>query len=331
MKKFCPTRVTVTLDEPVVVAQAPPDLDRARAGWGRWQFPHISRLADGQLLVRFSIESDSRESRGKPAAHAYSSDNGRTWRLGEPQVGHEVEDGVLLPNGERLKQVKLKSLRAEDFDLPLSVCDYVSARGFPRSLYRVEDLPEDFVGWRFSRLPVGTSHWIEENATVHIPGELRAVTHEKARHTKPPGIGGIGQVREGLIPLPILLGRIRVAPDQSLWAVTWTTRLFDEKPQSAPVFLRSVDIGHTWNMLGEIRYQGDEQADPSAKKRNGFSETDYNFRPDGSVICLMRTSDGNGIGPLYLVRSVDYCRTWSEPKVFDTFGKWPQLLTLQGS
>ena len=133
MKKFCPTRVTVTLDEPVVVAQAPPDLDRARAGWGRWQFPHISRLADGQLLVRFSIESDSRESRGKPAAHAYSSDNGRTWRLGEPQVGHEVEDGVLLPNGD--------------------------------------GSPEGFCG-------------IEENATVHIPGELRAVTNEKADSSK---------------------------------------------------------------------------------------------------------------------------------------------------
>jgi hypothetical protein len=38
--------------------------------------------------------------------------------------------------------------------------------------------------------------------------------------------------------------------------------------------------------------------------------------------------DGNGHGPLYLTRSADSARTWSKPTVFDTFGKWPQLLTL---
>ena len=42
----------------------------------------------------------------------------------------------------------------------------------------------------------------------------------------------------------------------------------------------------------------------------------------------MRTMDGNGHGPLYLTRSTDNARTWTKPTVFDTFGKWPQLLTL---
>ena len=68
-----------------------------------------------------------------------------------------------------------------------------------------------------------------------------------------------------------------------------------------------------------------------AAKREWFTEPDYNFRPDGSVICVMRTSDGFGHGPLYLARSEDGARTWSRPVAFDRSfdgGKMPQLLTL---
>jgi hypothetical protein len=95
--------------------------------------------------------------------------------------------------------------------------------------------------------------------------------------------------------------------------------------------VQSLDYGYTWNFLGEIHYEGDPHADPMADKRDGFTEPDYNFRPEGSVICLMRTSDGNGHGPLYLARSVDGARTWSKPVAFDPAfdgGKMPQLLTL---
>ena len=42
----------------------------------------------------------------------------------------------------------------------------------------------------------------------------------------------------------------------------------------------------------------------------------------------LRTMDGHGHGPLYLTRSVDQGRSWSQPVVFDSFGKMPQLLTL---
>ncbi len=319
--------VNVTLGEPVVVAQAPPELDRAGGGWGRWQFPFLSRLPDGRLQVRFSIEPDSTESYGLPVAHAYSSDNGRTWCMGEPRVGSEVEEGVLLPNGDRLKSVQLPSRKAGDFNLPASVCNFVCSYGYPNSLYRVEDLPRELVTWRFSRLLAGTRRWIEEIAAVNMPGGLRDVIMEKARGAKP-GIGSIGQVREGSIPLPCLFGKMRVAPDHSLWAVTYEWRLFGETPRCAPIFLRSTDAGRNWDMVSDIAYQGDEQADPHAKVRDGFTEPDYNFRPDGSIICLMRTMDGHGHGPLYLTRSVDQSRTWSRPVVFDSFGKMPQLLTL---
>jgi hypothetical protein len=322
--------VSLAVGEPVVVAQASPELNRAGGGWGRWQFPYLRRLADGRLHVSFSVEPDAASSYGKPMGHAYSADEGLTWQVGPPQVVHEAEDGLLLPNGDRLQPVQRPARRAEEFDLPQSVCDYVCSFQLPRSLYRVQDLPPELNEWRFRRLPAGGSVWTEEVAIMRIPDQLACVIDESARGAKP-GVGGIKQVRKGELPTPFLWGKMRVAPDKSLWAVTYDWRMQAGRPMFAPLFLRSVDQGHTWDVLGEIPYAGDAKADRQANERTGFTEPDYTFRPDGSVICLMRTSDGNGHGPLYLTRSVDGARTWSKPVPFDlTFdgGKMPQLLTL---
>jgi len=262
--------------------------------------------------------------------HAYSSDEGRTWRVAPPQVGHEAEDGLLLPNGDRLQPMQRPARRAEAFDLPQSVCDYVCSFQLPRSLYRAEDLPPELSEWWFRRQPAGKSEWVEEVADMRIPNQLRCVIQEDARGATP-GIGSIGQVRQGPLPTPFLWGKMRVAPDGSLWAVTYALRMQSGRPLYAPLFLRSLDDGHTWDVLGEIPYVGDPDADPQADQRDGFTEPDCNFRPDGSVICLMRTSDGHGHGPLYLTRSVDGARTWSRPAAFDRSfdgGKMPQLLTL---
>lgn len=321
--------VNVTLAEPVVAAQGPADLDRAGAGWGRWQFPSIRRLADGRLLVYFSLGADAEAEYGKPVGVAYSSDNGKTWRVGKPRPAHEIEDGVLLPNGDRLKPVQLETRRGEEFNLPTPAASFACSYGYPRSLYRVEDLPEELRQWKFRRLPAGASRWVEETADMHIPDEFRAVTQEGAGAT--PGATGIAPVKKGTLSYPSFHGEMRVAPDKSLWAVMYCMcrlRGKGERPLYLPVFLRSTDQGRSWDMLGEVPYKGDEQADPHAKQRDGFTEPAFNFMPDGSVICLMRTMDGFGHGPMYLSRSTDQCRTWFQPKVFDTFGKYPQLLTL---
>ncbi len=322
--------VKLTLGDPVLVAQAPPELNRAAGAWGRWQFPYLRRLSDGRLHISFSVEPDAASSYGKPMAHAYSGDEGRTWRVGSPQIGHEAEDGIVLPNGDRLQAVERPARRAEEFDLPDSVCDYVCDFKLPRSLYRAEELPAELNEWRFRRLPAGESEWVEEVAEMRIPNQLRSAIHESARGATP-GIGGIAQVRQGPMPTPFLWGKMRVAADDSLWTVTFVLRLQAGKPLYIPLFLRSLDQGHSWNCLGEIPYAGDAKSDPLAEKRTGFTEPDYNFRPDGSVICVMRTSDGNGLGPLYLTRSEDGARTWSKPVLFDRSfdgGKMPQLLTL---
>ena len=321
--------VTIKLGDPVVVARAPADLDRAAHGWGRWQFPKLSRLADGRLLVTFSLEPDSYASSGKPVGCAYSSDDGETWQAGEPQPRSVLEQGTRLPNGDRLKPVELPPAAATNDELPAPECNFVCSYGYPRSLYRADKLPAELRGWRFRRLVAGSSQWIEESAEVDIPDELVHVTAENQRGATP-GVGASQAVTDGPLSRPYLWGRLHVAHDQSLWGVTYLWRLHSGNPHYGPVFLRSTDHGHAWRMAGEIRYRADIGKDPHAERRDGLTEPDYSFRPDGSLICLMRTMDGNGHGPLLLTRSGDRGRSWSDPVRFATFGKTPQLLTLDG-
>jgi hypothetical protein len=63
--------------------------------------------------------------------------------------------------------------------------------------------------------------------------------------------------------------------------------------------------------------------------RDGFSEPQIALLPDGSILAFLRTTDGNGVGPLYWTRSLDGGDTWMPPAVFDHLGVWPQVQVLK--
>ncbi len=73
----------------------------------------------------------------------------------------------------------------------------------------------------------------------------------------------------------------------------------------------------------------DAAADPQAALRTGFTEPTVCFMPDGAVLCLLRTTDGEGVGPLYWARSTDNGQSWSRPAIFDDLGVWPQMVSLK--
>ena len=54
------TSPSITLGDPVVVAQGPADIRH----WGPWQFPYIERLADGGLHVIYHLEADAYQAYG---------------------------------------------------------------------------------------------------------------------------------------------------------------------------------------------------------------------------------------------------------------------------
>jgi len=301
----------VQLGDPVLVAQGPSEEKR----WGWYQFPSIERHLDGRLLVKYQRAADSALSYGEPPAVAVSNDEGLTWEPAEcpddPLFAHSAwGGGVLLPNGDRLQVKMLHSLPADRVSLPPSIGHEDGTYGNTYDYYPAADLPPEMAGYHFLRRRAGTEEWVEETATVRIPGAIRNVT-------------------EGVLTFP-WIDRLRVGPDGTLWGIHYWKRVADYEllDKWAVFLLRSTDYGHTFDLHGEIRYRGDPLRHPGWTMHEGFTEPDVAFLPDGSLFCLMRTTDGIGVGPLYASRSTDGGRAWSRPKVFDDRGVWPQLLTL---
>ena len=300
--------VQVSLGRPVIVAQASPDVK----GWGPWQFPFMERLADGAVYLEYHVEADSATAYGLPTGKAVSSDRGKTWKAAQspPAAG-----GIALANGDRVAAFQLPSPKTSELALGEPAARMKGTYGdLPYEFYPAGQFPRDLRGWRLRRLARGASQWREESADVNIPGELMYTV-------------------EGVLVIPAFdNARLRAAPDGSLWnAVYGVQWLRDGRPQEKlwnTMFLRSADCGRNWEVLSTIPYRPDATADPHAELRDGFTEPEYNFMPDGSVLALLRTHDGNGVGPMYWIRSTDLGRTWSRPAVFDTLGVWPQLLTL---
>jgi hypothetical protein len=93
-------------------------------------------------------------------------------------------------------------------------------------------------------------------------------------------------------------------------------------------FYRSSDAGHSWHIQGRIPYQPDLVADRNGAQRMGFTEPAFEILADGTFLCIARTTDGIGNGPMYVSCSRDLGRTWSRPEVMADSGVLPRLLRL---
>jgi len=304
----------IELGEPVTVALAAPTV----RGWGPYQFPGLERLDDGTIRLSFHVEADSATAYGLPPARAVSADEGRTWKL---LPREQAADGtaaswqaapLILDNGDAIWAQQQKALDPKGLALPAKPVHRFTSYGHTFDWYRVADLPPECAdGWLLNRLAKGATQPTRERATVRLPGELRHVS-------------------EGVMPRPWFQTLFR-APDDAIWAVQYEVRLVDGPFRSHwwMMILRSTDGGRSFDLWSEIPYQPDAAADKHAAERNGFTEPTVCFMADGSALCLLRTTDGIGPGPMYLARSTDNGKTWSRPTVFDDRGVWPQLVRLE--
>jgi hypothetical protein len=308
-----PANLRIELSEPVTVAMASPEIH----GWGPYQFPGVARLPDGRIQVSFHVEADSAKAYGLPPARALSADEGKSWTLlprEEASQGATISWGsppLRLPNGDVLTVKQLCSRPVAGLKLPEKPLATFPCYAVTHAYYRVEDLPRECsAGWLLFRLRAGAAQPKEEQALVRMPGEVRCVTEE---HLTFPWFQ-----------------EMFLAPDGAVWAVNYDHRIVDGKLQEkiCAKILRSTDDGRSFDLWGEIPYRPDAAADPKATQRDGFTEPTVCFMPDGSVFCLLRTHDGNGVGPLYWARSTDNGKTWTHPAVFDDLGVWPQMLRL---
>lgn len=301
---------SLVLKDPVVVAQAGPELK----GWGPYQFPFIERLADGALHVTYHLHADSATAYGLSQGHALSRDEGRSWQpIGDPPT----TGGLLLPNGDRVLAAADRSTPVAQLSLPEPIAsthatyvdyDYYAAESLPPALARA---------WPLLRCPKGSNEWQREWATVKFEkaADVRAVT-------------------EKVFVVPFFEhNRMHVASDGSLRATLYAMPQLARRNHVLRTFLTvlvsSRDEGRTWREIGTIPYAPEIAADPLWDHRDGFSEPQVGEMPDGSLLMLLRTDDGNGPGPMYSARSEDGGTTWGRPRLFDARGVWPQIVALQ--
>lgn len=298
-------RLEVDIGDPVTVAVAQRDEE-----WGRFQFPGIARWEDGTLLISYSVSPDAPESYGSPSAACISRDGGKTWA---PYSGRREAVGLLLPNGERIAIQTPKPYKVEDLRLPKSVGTVIATYDKEEHvMYRLSELQPKLRTVRLYRAAKGLKEWKPEHSALDDPQALRY------------------SVR-GLFPI-VWWGDLRLAPDGSVLAGIYPGhRVTDDgvmDSKGGVFFYRSTDFGRSWKVQGRIPYRPDLNADPKGDQRSGFTEPAFDILIDGSLLCVMRTTDGIGQGPMYASRSRDLGKTWSEPEVIAPAGVLPRLLRL---
>lgn len=298
----------IELSEPVIVAMGP---DATTAGWGPYQFPYLWKAPDGRLLYTFNAGQDSVTAYGEEPICCISEDGGKSWKkVAKKEVDHLL--GLQLPNGELLRFENQPSLPAEGMALPQPVA--TSVKGF--TAYAVRELPEGLCKktWEFTRMNEAHPKGVREQATLNWPNLFVSVAKD-------------------VLIQPHPAGRLRLAPDGSLWMPHYAPLGID--PQTGKVdslhmsnyLLRSRDNGHTWDVAAYLPYPPETPEDV----REGYTENDIAFAPDGSMLRLIRTHVNyakQAFEPMLITRSTDGARSWSEPEEFDFTGVWPALLTL---
>ncbi len=295
----------IDFGKPAVIAVADKPM-----GWGYFQFPEITRSGDGAICANWHMAPDAAVGYGTEPGRAASRDGGKTW---SPLMEAPDPHHILLPNGDGLSVVWPAATPVEKLKLPEPLGVFKSNYGGqPFTYYRHSDLPPELQGVPLRRKAKGSDRWLDERARLDDPIALRY-------HF------------QGMFPV-LWLGDIRVVSDKSLVSAVYPgVRINDGKPDPLwhTFVYRSTDSGHSWQVQGRLLYEGDPTADPKHARRAGFTEPALEVLPDGSLLCVMRTTDGTGIGPMYRTRSTDLGRTWTKPIAFSKNGVLPRLLQLE--
>lgn len=276
--------------------------------WGDFQFPTLAKTPNGELMAKIHMSPDAVSSYGKTQyLYCISSNEGNTWKeagTGKLDDVSLIYEGVLLPNGDRLRINTPPAINEKDLNLP----EPLATRQHMK-FYKHDDLPESRKGVWLGRLAKGDTVWREERASLNDPAALRYSW-------------------KGDVPV-VWWGDMKIAKDGSLIAGIYPGYFLDESGKavvnSAVLFYRSIDNGKSWSILSRIPYQ--EQA---VKVSNfpGFTEPAFEILNDGRFICVMRTTDELN-GPLFQAVSTDQGKTWTRPTAFTPAGVLPRMLALE--
>lgn len=313
--------------------------------WGKYQFPLPYNLGD-RLVVQVHVEDDDWYFPGIKQRWFESRDEGVTWT--EIDEAGEPDCGLVLPNGDRYYIMKGmgEEIKGYKFEIPYYLTpDYDFKKRAPEGVIPMQDgmtffndgtairaylserLPEslDKREWHVKRIPAGSTEVIDEMAKVDWPGLTRVIRFPSAKSY------------EGGILKPISpRGYPRLGPDGAIWVTAFSGEghVNPENGQYSPYYsaelFRSGDNGKTFEQRGHIEFPADGKKFPY--KAGGFSDSDIAFMPDGSIVWFMRSAWSAATcqnwDPMYMVRSTDMGKTWSEPEPFAETGILPRLVSL---
>lgn len=288
-------------------------------GWGYYQFPTISYLSNVNLHAQWSMHPDDIRSYGMPAIGSkISADGGKTWQTAMPDSA--LITGYKIANGDLLRVVDPKPVNVASLKMPEPIGKTnFRYRKTNFTFYRLKDMPSGVNGVYINRLASGKTQWKLEQETIDDP--------KAARYSS-----------KDLVPV-VWWGDMHTMTDGSLVAGVYPGYYLKDNgeidKQMGVVFYRSTDSGHSWKIQGRIPFLADKKRDSVAIDRIGFSEPAYDILADGSILCIIRSADGDGVtngvgnGPMYSSRSTDMGKTWTTPEVIAPAGVLPRLLKLK--
>lgn len=313
-------KVHVGEEKIVVLSPAYPKnaYGEAQVDWGPYEFPKAGRHPDGRIFVRWHMGHDAPEDFGKDGGWAVSEDEGETWKPFDVSTEPIAQalTGTVMANGEYIqyympKNTPLDEKAHEELSKLVLVDENEPKAPFDFDRVPVDKIPDKYICKKY-RYYVTTDNVtkveIREAETPDFPDRTVIMTKENLAN-----------------PTPYC--RPKLAPDGSIWQPVYLPnydgRTGKYSRRHACFFLRSTDNGKTFHFMSKIVHTlpYDEEWD---KVKEGFSEPDIGFMPDGSMICLLRTGF---FVPSYIARSDDGGRTWSEPVKFDYCGTYPHLHT----
>lgn len=285
------------VSEAVCVGQGP---TYEEVSWGPWQFPNINRLNDGRIVCSINPGQDDFSSYGMPNVWFVSEDEGETWAPISPEEA-EVQSGTKLPNGDRLFTDMIPPVQIPDDCFPEK--PLMSFPGFADIFY-IDSLKSGTAEkkWSFRRLPAGSETIVHEKADVDWPYMTVAKSYS-----------------DGYMP-PFAFGRLRVAPDGSLWQMHYANGA-DPKDghgymYQSVYYFRSTDNGHSWKLASFLSAENIPGA-------YAFCEQDIAWSKNGTAISLIRGADG-----CYKALSKDGGFHWDSIERFDDIGVDPAIRIL---
>ena len=310
--------------------------------WGPYQFPRPYNLGD-RLIVSVHVHEDDIQSYGKTNLWFESRDQGASWH----EIGASISSrcGLLLPNGDRIyfppesgkeldgyKMISYRLLtpgydfgeRAEEGTLPIpdGVTSWLD--GTVIRAYNADRLPESLAQkeWHALRISKGRTEPVEERVQVDWPFLTRVV------HSGP----NSGKLLKSIFPR----GNLKLGPDGAIWvsAFSGEGHIVPETGQYSPYYsaelFRSEDSGRSFQRRAHMEYEANGREYPYLS--GGFSDSDFEFMPDGSMVWFFRSnwycSTGREWAPMYMARSTDCGGTWSKPVKFAEMGILPRLCRL---